>query len=343
VSVLTVLPLAFVMIAGPQIITATLLATGHDARRNSLAFLAGAALAITAGTMAAYWVTGLLERAASPSGQGTVKTVIDWLVLVLFLFLMARTYRRRKTAEEPRWMGKLHTADAGFSFRLGLLLFLVMPTDIITMFTSKRALSCRVAASISGNASEDAANAATTAMPRPAKNLASGNPHSSPGVIMYVTSIEVPMPPSAVITRGSPVSSSTMRRNSPRPAPDARSSANGRRRSMSPDTVATVRLHATTTSTNAMAGGSTPSTQANSTVVRAASSPPVSVRSVAGCGSGPSKLAGSGQVRSLTRARSSHRTTTSCPGPDRATTASLDMRGASAASGAPSACTATTP
>jgi hypothetical protein len=36
VSFLTVLPLAFVMIAGPQIITAILLATGRDARRNSL-------------------------------------------------------------------------------------------------------------------------------------------------------------------------------------------------------------------------------------------------------------------------------------------------------------------
>ena len=50
-SFLTVLPLAFVMIAGPQIISATLLATGPDARRNSLALLAGAALAITARTM----------------------------------------------------------------------------------------------------------------------------------------------------------------------------------------------------------------------------------------------------------------------------------------------------
>jgi small neutral amino acid transporter SnatA (MarC family) len=56
VSFLTVLPLAFVMIAGPQIISATLLATGRDARRNSLAFLAGAALAVTAGALVAYWV-----------------------------------------------------------------------------------------------------------------------------------------------------------------------------------------------------------------------------------------------------------------------------------------------
>jgi threonine/homoserine/homoserine lactone efflux protein len=140
-SLLTVLPLAFVMIAGPQIISAILLATGQDARRNSLAFLAGAALAITVGTMVAYWVTSLLERAAGPSGQGTVKTVIDWLVIVLFLFLMLRTYRRRKDTRTPKWMGRLQTADAGFSFRLGLLLFLVMPTDIITMFTVSASLT----------------------------------------------------------------------------------------------------------------------------------------------------------------------------------------------------------
>jgi large-conductance mechanosensitive channel len=133
VNFLTVLPLAFVMIAGPQIISAILLATGHDARRNSLAFLAGAAVAVTAGTMLAYWVTGLLERAARPSGEGTVKTVIDWLVVALFLFLMVRTYLRMDTTTR-KWMGRLQTADAGFSFRLGLLLFLVMPTDVITMF-----------------------------------------------------------------------------------------------------------------------------------------------------------------------------------------------------------------
>jgi small neutral amino acid transporter SnatA (MarC family) len=106
VSFLTVLPLAFVMIAGPQLISAILLATGRDARRSSLAFLAGAALAVTGGTIVAYWLTGLLERAASPSGEGTVKTVIDWLVIALFLYLMVRTYRRRKTAEEPKWMGR---------------------------------------------------------------------------------------------------------------------------------------------------------------------------------------------------------------------------------------------
>ena len=54
---------------------------------------------------------------------------------MLFLFLMVRTYRRRKDTRTPKWMGRLQTAEAGFSFRLGLLLFLVMPTNVITMFT----------------------------------------------------------------------------------------------------------------------------------------------------------------------------------------------------------------
>jgi hypothetical protein len=78
-----------------------------------LAFLAGVALAITAGTMVAYWVTGQLGRAAGPSGQGTVKTVIDWLVVALFLFLMVRTFPRRKDTKRPKWMGRLQHGLSG--------------------------------------------------------------------------------------------------------------------------------------------------------------------------------------------------------------------------------------
>jgi hypothetical protein len=39
--------------------------------------------------MVAYWVTSQLERAAGPNSQGTVKTVIDWLIIVLFLALIS--------------------------------------------------------------------------------------------------------------------------------------------------------------------------------------------------------------------------------------------------------------
>ena len=46
-DLLTVLPLAFVMIAGPQIISAVFLATSVGWARNSLAYIVGAAVSIT--------------------------------------------------------------------------------------------------------------------------------------------------------------------------------------------------------------------------------------------------------------------------------------------------------
>jgi hypothetical protein len=69
--------------------------------------------------MLAYWITSQLKRAAGPSGQGTVKTVIDWRSSC-FLFLMVRTYLRRKDTRTPKWMGRLQTADVGFSFGVDL-------------------------------------------------------------------------------------------------------------------------------------------------------------------------------------------------------------------------------
>jgi hypothetical protein len=63
--------------------------------------------------MVAYWVTGQLGRAVGPSGQGTVKTVIDWLVVALFLFLMVRTFPRRKDTKRPKWMGRLQHGLSG--------------------------------------------------------------------------------------------------------------------------------------------------------------------------------------------------------------------------------------
>lgn len=134
-DLLAILPLAVVMVAGPQIITAILLATSKDAQRNSLAFVAGVALAITLGTLVAYWLFSLVETSARGDSESTVGRVIDWLVIVLLLVLMVRVFAKRKDTEPPKWMGRLQTADPRFSFRLGLLLFLVMPTDIITMLT----------------------------------------------------------------------------------------------------------------------------------------------------------------------------------------------------------------
>jgi hypothetical protein len=123
---LTLLPMAFVMIAGPQLLSAIFLATSENWRGNSAAYVGGAALSITAIVTAAY----LLSNGAA-SGDSGSDTLYE-IVLVLLLAAMVYVYLKREESEPPKWMGKLQSATPGFSFRLGLLLLGVFPTDILT-------------------------------------------------------------------------------------------------------------------------------------------------------------------------------------------------------------------
>jgi Sap, sulfolipid-1-addressing protein len=124
-NILTVLPMAFVMVAGPQILSAIFLATSEDWRRNSAAFLAGAALSISLFVGIAYVVGRGINSAG---GDDT----LDILVLVLLVAAAIHAFLTRKTAEPPKWMGKLQAATPKVSFGLGFLLLGVFPTDILT-------------------------------------------------------------------------------------------------------------------------------------------------------------------------------------------------------------------
>jgi Sap, sulfolipid-1-addressing protein len=126
VNQLNILPLAFVMIAGPQILSALFLATSEHWPRNTLAYLAGAALSITLVVSLAYLLSSGVPR------EGGSNDTLDIIVLVLLLAAGVHVFLTRKTAEPPRWMGRLQTANPGFSFRLGFLLLGVFPTDILT-------------------------------------------------------------------------------------------------------------------------------------------------------------------------------------------------------------------
>ena len=123
---LKILPMAFVMIAGPQILSAIFLATSENWRRNSAAYVAGAALSITAIVTVAY----LAGRGALDAGSS--HDTLDIVVLVLLVAAALHAFLTRKTAEPPKWMGKLQTAHPRFSFTLGFLLLGVFPTDILT-------------------------------------------------------------------------------------------------------------------------------------------------------------------------------------------------------------------
>src|SRR6266508_1497429 len=103
------------MIAGPQILSAIFLATSEKWQRNTAAYLGGAALSITLIVSIAY-----LASSGAPRKGGSNN------VVNIHVFLT------RKTSEPPKWMGKLQTANPKFSFRLGLLLLGLFPTDILT-------------------------------------------------------------------------------------------------------------------------------------------------------------------------------------------------------------------
>jgi Sap, sulfolipid-1-addressing protein len=125
-NILAVLPLAFVMVAGPQILSSFFFATSENWRRTSLAYALGSALSISLVVTAAF----LLSDGASD--EGTSDDTIYYIVLALLLFGMLHTFRTRKTAEPPAWMGKLQTATPRFAFRLGFLLLGFFPSDLLT-------------------------------------------------------------------------------------------------------------------------------------------------------------------------------------------------------------------
>jgi Sap, sulfolipid-1-addressing protein len=125
-SFLQILPLSFVMIAGPQILSSIFLATSENWKLNSVAYVLGAALSIT------IFVTAAFLLGSGARDEGASNDALYVVVLVLLLAAMLRTYLKREESEPPKWMGKLQTANPRFSFRLGFLLLGVFPTDILT-------------------------------------------------------------------------------------------------------------------------------------------------------------------------------------------------------------------
>ncbi len=76
-SFLTILPMAIVMVAGPQIISAVLLATSLEARRNSLAYISGVAIATALGLTVWYTLSKVLDLARSAAEQDSGKNALD--------------------------------------------------------------------------------------------------------------------------------------------------------------------------------------------------------------------------------------------------------------------------
>jgi hypothetical protein len=129
-SGLHILPLAFVMIAGPQILTSIFLATTERWKVNSALFVSGAALSITIVTTFAYLFANVPAYSGS-SGSRAIHVAIA----VMLVIAMAHTFVTRARAATPSWMTRLEGASPRFAFVLGFLLLGVFPTDIFTSFS----------------------------------------------------------------------------------------------------------------------------------------------------------------------------------------------------------------
>ncbi len=125
------LPLALVMTAGPQVISAVFFATSEKWRGTSATFVAGGAIGVTGVYTVAYF---LFEETKQSIGahHGSTAHAIDIAILLLLFVAAAYTFRRRKMERPPQWKEKLQTASLRFSFILGLLVLSVFPADMAT-------------------------------------------------------------------------------------------------------------------------------------------------------------------------------------------------------------------
>jgi threonine/homoserine/homoserine lactone efflux protein len=126
VNLAKLLSLSFVMIAGPQILTAIFLATSEKWRQTSAALVAGAAVSVTAVVTIGFLIgTGATDNGASSNGLSIV-------ILLLLLAAAVHTFVTRKQSKPPKWMGELEAAKPKQAFKLGFLLLGLFPSDILT-------------------------------------------------------------------------------------------------------------------------------------------------------------------------------------------------------------------
>src|SRR5262249_13564722 len=126
-NILAVLPLAAVMVAGPQIISSFFFATSEKWRMDSAAYVLGAACGLFAVITVVYLVASGSTSGGTESESGS--RTLDFIIVALLLLAMAYVFHGRKPTDPPKWMGKLQTATPKSTFILG---FLLWPSSLAT-------------------------------------------------------------------------------------------------------------------------------------------------------------------------------------------------------------------
>ena len=127
------LPLALIMVMGPQILTAIFLVTSREPVKNSVAMLIGVLAAASLSIL--IWF-GLYEALGIDPPSGSGPSGADYVVAALLALVGIHTFLGRGTAEVPKWMAALREAEPKRAFGLAFLLILLMPTDIVAVIST---------------------------------------------------------------------------------------------------------------------------------------------------------------------------------------------------------------
>jgi hypothetical protein len=130
---LQILPLALIMVMGPQILTSIFLVTSKEPVKNSVALLIGVVIAASLSLL--IWF-GIVKAIGIHPKEGGGPTTADWIVAGLLALAAIHTFLGRGHASVPKWMGALQEAEPRRAFSLGFLLILLMPTDIVAVIST---------------------------------------------------------------------------------------------------------------------------------------------------------------------------------------------------------------
>jgi hypothetical protein len=131
---LQILPLALIMVMGPQILTAIFLTTSKKPVPNSIAMIVGVVLAASISLL--IWFGIVKAVGIKPSGGESGPSTADYVVAGLLALAAIHTFRGRGTASVPKWMTALQEAEPKRAFGLAFLLILLMPTDIVAVIST---------------------------------------------------------------------------------------------------------------------------------------------------------------------------------------------------------------
>ncbi|MGH2907474.1 MAG: GAP family protein [Solirubrobacterales bacterium] len=135
---LHILPLAIAMMAGPQIISSIVLVTAPKPVKPSVAYVAGITLAVCLGIGVSMLFFLLVDKGASlhEGGQkSSTAKVLELAFVALLVALSIRTVLNRQNIKPPKWMNSLQSMPPSGTFKLGIGLVYLMPTDLVILVT----------------------------------------------------------------------------------------------------------------------------------------------------------------------------------------------------------------